>query len=100
MKTRNANKLFKALDDWVNDYNLLFPDLDKMLPKKLQKKDEKYNFQQWDVALCRMQKRSIEWPSRSEDKDDVFCTMVMLRNYVKKHSKDGWVDWKPLMRYI
>lgn len=56
----------------------------------------------FDAALCRLNKRSIQSPSRSTSGlvYAEYVVLKMLMNYVKKNNKNGWINWEPLMKYL
>lgn len=100
MKIKNSKKLLdfislSEMEAWIEGDVLI--KLWEYMPDILNKWVYSYNIPAWDYALCRKHKRSIKSPSRGKDGNHEKCSVIMLKNYVKKHSKDGWVDWDCLI---
>lgn len=109
MKTRNSKILVETLEELLGrpwkDINYAFiPETLKMLPKKFLKKGGKdEHFYNFDIALCRINKKSLKTPSGDPTKGDKYQTravLKMLLNYVMKNTSKGWVDWTALEERI
>ena len=102
MKTHNAKKLIKTLEKILNEGNeeplwVLYETIpEEFLPWELNDLDNNTLYPCFDSALCRLNRKNLTTPGNPLEE----AILKMLLRYVKKHNKNGWVDWAPLMRHV